>query len=75
MIWSDYIVFVLGILLILLVSIQESQDNIQEAFSGAKSDLFKNQKTRGLDLILMRSTFVVVILFVFFVFLSLILHR
>ncbi len=75
MIWSDVVVLILGILIILFVALQESQDNIQEAFSGEKSELFKNQKARGLELFLMRSTFVLVALFVFFVILTLVLRK
>ncbi|MGI6360402.1 MAG: preprotein translocase subunit SecG [Acholeplasmatales bacterium] len=75
MIWSDVVVLILGILIILFVAVQESQDNIQEAFSGEKSELFKNQKARGLELFLMRSTFVLVVLFVFFVILTLVLRK
>ncbi|NMA05603.1 MAG: preprotein translocase subunit SecG [Acholeplasmataceae bacterium] len=75
MIWSDVVVLILGILIILFVAVQESQDNIQEAFSGEKSDLFKNQKARGIELFLMRSTFVLVALFIFFVILTLVLRK
>ncbi len=75
MIWSDIVVLILGILIILFVAVQESQDNIQEAFSGEKSDLFKNQKARGFELFLMRSTFVLVALFIFFVILTLVLRK
>lgn len=72
--WPDYIVLVLAVLLIVLVALQQAQDNIQDAFSGEKSDLFKNQKARGFELFLMRSTFVVAALFVTMVFVSLALH-
>jgi len=74
MIWSDYIVFALGLLLVAIVAVSQSQDNIQDAFSGEKSELFKNQKARGIELFLMRSTFVVAILFVGMIFLTLYLH-
>lgn len=74
MIWVDYLVLVVGILLILTVSVSKSQDNIQDAFSGEKSDLFKQQKARGIELFLMRSTFVLALLFVGLIFLSLYLH-
>ena len=43
----DYIVLVVALLLIVLIMSQESKDNIQDAFSGEKTDLFKNQKQRG----------------------------
>ncbi len=74
MIWSDYFVLVLGVLLILAVSLQQAQDNIKDAFSGEKSDLFKNQKARGIELFLMRTTFVIALLFVGMIFLTLFLH-
>ena len=74
MIWVDYLILVVGILLILVVAIQDSQDSIQDAFSGEKSDLFKQQKVRGIELFLMRSTFAFPILFVGLIFLSLALH-
>ena len=48
----DYIVLVVALLLIVLVMMQESKDNIQDAFSGEKSDLFKNQKQRGIKIFL-----------------------
>lgn len=74
MIWVDYLILIVGILLILVVAIQDSQDNIQDAFSGEKSDLFKQQKARGIELFLMRSTFIFAVLFVGLIFLSLALH-
>ena len=49
MIWVDYLILVVVILLILTVAIQEAQDNISDAFSGEKSDLL-NKKTRGFEL-------------------------
>ncbi len=49
MIWADYINIVVAILLIIVVMVQNSKDDIKDAFSGEKSDLFKNQKARGLD--------------------------
>ncbi len=75
MIWSDIIVFILGVLLILSVSFQEAQDNIKDAFSGEKSDLFKDQKARGIELFLMRSTFIIAALFVIMVFVTLLIPR
>lgn len=75
MIWVDYIVFVLSIILVFFIAVQQSQDNIKDAFSGEKSDLFKDQKVRGIELFLMRSTFVFAIALVGFVLLSLYLHK
>jgi len=56
--WADVLVFIFSILIILTVATQQAQDSVQDAFSGEKSDLFKDQKTRGFELFLMRSAFV-----------------
>ena len=42
---------------------QNSKDDINDAFSGSKTDLFKNQKTRGIDLVLERATLVLAVAF------------
>jgi preprotein translocase subunit SecG len=52
----DYILLVVSLLIISLVVIQGSKDNINNAFSGEKSELFNNQKQRGFELILSRIT-------------------
>lgn len=75
MIWSDVIVFIFSILIILTVGTQQSQDSVQDAFSGEKSDLFKDQKTRGFELFLMRSAFMFSVVFVAFVLVSLFIHN
>ena len=56
MIYIDYILLVVALILISLVVIQGSKDNINNAFSGEKSELFNNQKQRGYELILSRIT-------------------
>ena len=48
----DYFVLVVALLLIVLIMMQDSKDSIQDAFSGERSDLFKNQKQRGFEKIL-----------------------
>lgn len=70
MIWVDYIAITAGILMLALVMLQSSQDDIGSAFSGEKSELFKNQKTRGFDLFLMRATIIVAVVLVVSVVLS-----
>ena len=52
----DYILLVVALFLITLVVLQSSKDNINNAFSGEKSELFNNQKQRGFELILSRVT-------------------
>lgn len=75
MIWVDYIILVLSLLLLLTVGLQQSQDSVQDAFSGEKSDLFKDQKARGFELFLMRTSFVFAVIFVSLILVSLYLHR
>jgi preprotein translocase subunit SecG len=75
MIWADYIAIIATILFIGVVLLQSSQDNISDAFSGEKSELFKNRKTRGFELFLMRASIVLSILVIVFVVVSNVLPR
>ena len=52
----DVILLVVALFLITLVVLQSSKDNISNAFSGEKSELFNNQKQRGFELIMSRVT-------------------
>ncbi len=70
MIFVDILVCIVAILLIVVVMLQSSKDDIKDAFSGEKSDLFKNQKTRGLDKVLKISTAVLATLFIILVVVS-----
>ncbi len=74
MLWIDYIVLVLSVFLIAIVMMQNSKDDINDAFNGSKSELFKNQKTRGVELVLQRTTLVLGILFIAAVITSVALH-
>ncbi|MDI6452618.1 preprotein translocase subunit SecG [Peloplasma aerotolerans] len=74
MIWVDYLAIIVAILLVITVLLQHSQDNIKDAFSGEKSELFKNRKTRGLELFLVRASAVLAVLLFVFVVLSNNLH-
>jgi len=70
MIWIDYFALIAGILLSLVVLLMHSQDDIKDAFSGEKSELFKNRKTRGLELFLNRSAAVLAVVLIVAVLLS-----
>ncbi len=59
----DWFILVISLFLIVIVMIQNSKDDINDAFSGSKTDLFKNQKTRGIDLVLERATLVLAVAF------------
>lgn len=69
--WIDYLILIFGIFLIISVVLQKSDDNIQDAFSGEKSELYKNRKSMGLEAFLARSSTVLTILFVGFIILAL----
>ena len=71
----DYIVLVVALLLIVLIMMQESKDNIQDAFSGEKSDLFKNQKQRGIERVMSIVTAVVAVLFLVLTFVATVISR
>ena len=71
----DYIVLVVALLLIVLIMMQESKDNIQDAFSGEKSDLFKNQKQRGIEKVMSIVTAIVAVLFIVLTFVATLIPR
>lgn len=60
----DYFILIVAILLIVIVMMQNSKDDINDAFNGSKSELFKTQKARGLELFLQRGTAIIGILFI-----------
>lgn len=66
----DWLTLIVGILLILVVLLQQADDDIKDAFSGEKSELFKNRKVRGFDLFMLRSTTVLAVLFVAFIIIA-----
>lgn len=72
--WADILIVIVTILLIGAVLLQQSQDDIKDAFSGEKSELFKNRKSRGLELFLVRASAVLSILLIGLVIVSNLLH-
>ncbi len=70
----DIFVFLVAILLIIIVMLQSSKDDINDAFNGSKSELFKNQKTRGIELFMQRGTAILAIVFIALVITSVALH-
>jgi len=70
----DYLLFFVSIFLIILVMVQESKDDVNNTFTGEKSDLFKNQKQRGAELVLARVSIVTSIAFIGLAILALILY-
>ena len=72
---ADIFIFIVAILLIIIVMLQSSKDDINDAFNGSKSELFKNQKTRGIELFLQRTTAILAVLFIVLVVVSVVLHN
>lgn len=73
MFWIDWVLMVVAVLLIALVMIQESKDDVKNTFSGEKSELFKNQKQRGPELFFARATLVMSMVFAVVTIIALIL--
>ena len=71
----DIFVAIVAILLIIIVMLQGSKDDINDAFNGGKSELFKDQKTRGIELFMQRTTLVLAVLFIALVLTSVIVHN
>ena len=71
---ADYFVLVFSILMIIVVMLQTSKDDINDAFNGSKTELFKDQKVWGAELFLQRSTLVIAIIFIALVITSVVLH-
>ena len=59
----DWFILVISLFLIVIVMMQNSKDDINDAFSGSKTDLYKKKKTRGIDLVLERATLVLAVAF------------
>ena len=60
----DILLIIVSIVLIVLVAIQSSKDDIGSALSGASSDLFKNQKERGVEVYIVRATYAFSVAFI-----------
>lgn len=70
----DIFIVIISILLIAVVLLQQSEDSIEDAFSGEKSELFKNRKIRGFDLFMLRSTTVLSVALIVLVIIANYLH-
>jgi preprotein translocase subunit SecG len=70
----DIIILLVAIALIVVVLMQQSKDDINDAFSGSKTELFKNQKSRGFELVLERTTAVLAVVFILLVLIGAIIQ-
>ena len=69
----DWLLLAISVILIAIVLLQESKNDVKNTFSGEKSDLFKNQKQRGPELFLSRATAALSFVFVAVTILALVL--
>ncbi|NLG81103.1 MAG: preprotein translocase subunit SecG [Bacilli bacterium] len=60
----DYLLLINSLILIMFVALQEAKGDLGEALTGANTELFKNQKERGIELFLSRGTLITVVLFI-----------
>ncbi len=75
MYFLDYILLAIAVLLIVIIVLQSPKDDVNSAFSGEKSELFANQKQRGMEKIISITTTVLSIGFFVVAFLIAILDR
>jgi len=75
MIVWDWLALITGILLIIIVLMQRSNDNIQDAFSGEKSELMKDKTGNSFERMMTTITTSLTVLFILFVILSNVVER
>ena len=63
MLFQDWIIFFASILMITISALQSSKDDVMSAFTGNNSELFRNKKVQGPDVIFNRAMFIISILF------------
>lgn len=73
--WCDYLLLIVSILMILLVVLQSSKEEGMSAFTGEKSDLFANQKQRGLEKVINISTTVLAVVFFALTIITAVINR
>ena len=73
--WYDWILLIVSIALILIIVLQSSKDDVNNAFSGEKSDLFANQKARGPEKVVNTLTAILSIAFFVLAFVVSVLPR
>ena len=64
--WKEIILFIVSLLMIVIVLLQDSKQDSSSAFTGEKNGLFANSKARGFDLFMTWTTLGIAVLFVVF---------
>ena len=60
----DYAIIAVSIMIIILVAMQNSKDDLGNALTGGNSELFKHQKERGAEVYIVRATYTFSIAFI-----------
>jgi len=60
----DYAIIIVSIIIIVLVAMQNSKDDLGSALTGGNSELFKHQKERGAEVYIVRATYTFSIAFI-----------
>ena len=60
----DILLIIVSIVLVILVAMQSSKDDIGSALTGASSELFKHQKERGAEVYIVRATYAFSVAFI-----------
>lgn len=60
----DYAMIIVSIVIIILVALQNSKDDLGSALTGGNSELFKHQKERGAEVYIVRVTYTFAIAFI-----------
>lgn len=68
--WADILLIIVSVVLISLVVLQGSKDDIAQAFSGEKSELFANKKERGFEKFMSRITYGSIAAFIVLAFIA-----
>ncbi|MBN3490059.1 preprotein translocase subunit SecG [Acholeplasma equirhinis] len=63
MMFPDYVILVLSLLMIFVSAISSSKEDVMEAFTGSNQDLFKNRKQIGAEAILSNAMMIMGALF------------
>jgi len=59
----DILLMIVAVILIVLVAMQNSKQDLSDSLTGGNSELFKNQKERGAEVYIVRATYVFAVVF------------
>ncbi|MGL4336572.1 MAG: preprotein translocase subunit SecG [Turicibacter sp.] len=60
----DVLFMIVSVVIIILVALQSSKQDLSDSLTGGNSELFKNQKERGAEVYIVRATHICSIVFI-----------